>query len=477
MGFIMHETNHQPAYPVKSAELLTTNPLTNQQVNFAQWLHTTQRGGLGYTLRLFTPPSETWPSPPLKHSVPASQALIHPNATQRWNLLAKKIAPYLKKKKPVVVIVPEKWLLKPLAAAVAEKLAHPPLIIHGGLKKSALRQAVNTIAQHAPLVIGTQKALFLPYPALGAIVLAEENYQTHKLWDQYPRLSNWHGVTQLAALHHAALYYMSSFPSVRLYGGIQTKKIKNSGRLPTKQTSVPVVQLISPTFAERQHKTILPQSLKSLLRSGLKKKRIGLVHTLAPLRAKKLRHALYVTFSRHTNLITGTPNEIAAHAPYDELVWLFPENILRYPDYRSREHAYTLLQRLSQLLPPGRPLHLFTHLPRQLEQELLVTPKQYFTEELKARQRLLYPPFAEVVRLTIAERTAKRSETAATKIRQQLEPAVAQAHSLIRGPLTSLINPVPTERHVIVRGPLVTLSTLYRDAKISRADLDPLRIL
>ncbi len=471
-GFIISEASKLPSYPLKTAHLLATVALTAAQVSFAEWLHTTQRGGLGYTLRLFSPPTEPIAVSRKKHLTQKPRAIIQVNPAKRWAALGRQLQPYLKKKQPVLIIVPEKWLLEPLAAVLAKKLACSPLIIHAGLKKSTLQRAIHAITHHTPLIIGTQKALFLPYPALGAVVLEAENYQTHKLWDQYPRLSNWHGAEQVASLHRATLIYSTSFPSVRLYGRLQTEKIKSIGRL----TTLPKTHVLPLSFSERQQNHFLPRPLISLMRGWLKKKNvgtIGLVHTLSLNRAKELRHTLYTALGRSANLIVGTPSEITGQAkrPYQQLIWLFPETILRYPDYRSREQAYTLLQRFAQLLPRQQSIYLITRFPRQLEQELLIPPADYFEQELKARQRLSYPPFAEVVRLTITDRTAKQAEAAAAKVRQQLE-----AHGLVRGPLAALHN-TKSERHLILRGPLATLTALYHDIKISRADLDPFRLL
>lgn len=468
-GFIISETTQVPRYPLKTAQLLPGASLTTAQVGLANWLHATQRGGLGYTLRLFSPPTEPLTTANKKGADKKPQVVIQADTRKRWATLAKKIKPYLKKKQSVLIIVPEKWLLEPLAAALTESLGCSPLIIHAGLKKSTLKQAIHAITQQAPLIIGTQKALFLPYPALGVVVLGEENYQTHKLWDQYPRLSNWHGVLQVANLHRATRIYITSFPSVRLHGLLQTEKIKSIGQ----STPLPKTHLVPLSFSERQQKHFLPRSLITALRGWLKKKNnIGLVHTLTPVRAKELRHTLYTSFGRVANILVGTPSEITStRGAYDQLIWLFPETILRYPDYRSREHTYTLLQRLSHLLPKHTPLYIVTRFPRQLEQELLISPASYFEQELKARQRLSYPPFAEVVRLTITDRTAKKAEAAAEKVRQQLE-----AHSLVRGPFATLHTTKP-ERHLVLRGSLPELTSRYRDTKITSADLDPFRIL
>lgn len=468
-GFIISETTQVPRYPLKTAQLLPGASLTTAQVGLANWLHATQRGGLGYTLRLFSPPTEPLTTSTKKEVFKKPHVIIQADASKRWATLAQKLQPYLKKKQPVLIIVPEKWLLEPMAAALSEKLGHAPLIIHAGLKKSTLKNANQAITQGAPIIIGTQKALFLPYPALGAIVLEEENYQTHKLWDQYPRLSNWHGVEQLANLHRATRIYTTSFPSVRLHGLLQTEKIKSINQ----SSPLPKTRLVPLSFSERQQNNFLPRSLITALRGWLKKKNnIGLVHTLAPVRAKELRHTLYTSFGRAANILVGTPSEITStRGAYDQLIWLFPETILRYPDYRSREHTYTLLHRLSHLLPSHVPLYIVTRFLHQLEQELLVSPADYFEQELKARQRLSYPPFAEVVRLTIADRTTKRAEAAAEKVRQQLE-----AHSLVRGPFTALHDTKP-ERHLILRGSLPELTSRYRDTKITSADLDPFRIL
>lgn len=456
-GYIMGEVKTLPPFPLKTTRLLPAAALTAPQVAMATWLHNTQRGGLGYTLRLFVPPPSPPPPAPLPKKIPSAKAIIQPNTSQRWTRLARCLQPYLNRQQSVLIIVPEKWQLAPLAEFMAEEFKLKPIVIHAALRSSILSQALAKLVAPPAVVIGTQKALFLPHVRLGAIVLEEENYSTHKLWDQYPRLANWHGAEQLAKFHRAAMIYSSSFPSVRLFGIFPPPQNKSIGRLP----ALPPVQLWPLTYTDRRSDLVLPAALIHQLRHWLKQKPVVIVHTLSAEHARRWRHQLHRLFGRSSRLTIALPSDLHHFGPaYDAVIWLFPEQLLQYPDYRSRERAYILLHRLAQLRPLRQPLHLVTRLPGRLEAELLLPPDRYFHAELKARQRLHYPPFAEVVRLTFPSQAAERMRTRLKKARGRV---------IVRGPVAG--------QHLILRGSLSQLTALYRDVPVSTADLDPFKLI
>src|SRR3989344_2361059 len=88
----------------------------------------------------------------------------------------KKIASVLKKQKgQSLVLLPE--------VAMLEGYSEMGTIYYAGLKQSEKKDIWGKVQTgEITTVIGTQKALFLPFKILQTIVIDEEQYESHKLW-------------------------------------------------------------------------------------------------------------------------------------------------------------------------------------------------------------------------------------------------------------------------------------------------------
>lgn len=67
------------------------------------------------------------------------------------------------------------------------------------------------------VIIGTRRALFLPWFNLGNILLEEDGDENHKSWDMAPRFHNRDACMILSAQHHTKLFFISSSPSTDTY--------------------------------------------------------------------------------------------------------------------------------------------------------------------------------------------------------------------------------------------------------------------
>lgn len=294
-GVVIRVHQERVPYPTKMLEPASAWQLTAYQIVFARWLHDTMRGGLGYTLRLFFPPGARTPrtgapSPlsPAAAPAPAKRealmygagdvAVIEADEGARVQAIAEHITKSLGRSQQALVIVPERWMIDRLGTQLAKHLPGNQIMAYdASLAAAPATKIWHTVQQgQVAVVIGTQKALFLPWSGLGTIIVYEEAYRTHKLWDQYPRLDNRIGAGALANIHGLPMTYISSFPSLGLYNAIQHGSIHAAMYRPT----IPTITFFPLTVHDRQQHRLLPDEFIAKIKQWLKnKEKIVLLHT------------------------------------------------------------------------------------------------------------------------------------------------------------------------------------------------------
>lgn len=522
-GVIIRLHQESVSHPTQELSTVSDPSLTAGQVSLARWIARTMQGGLGYTLRLFLPPPirkrkeyRRLPSSAKEKNALSNQAAaviqalqsspvayIERDHTLRTRLLQEIVGSISAAGKQVLILVPEIWM----ASALARRLDDPAVtLLHAGLPATQLYSIWQGVHRgRLKVVIGTQKALFLPFTNLGLIVVEEEQYSAHKLWDQYPRLHNTYAAQQLAAIHHAPLLYTTSYPSLRLQHATATQRVKSFGTRsmrikPTIFTSTPEDRRLNRLFPQqfvttlrhwrKSHQRVLivynqrnaaktskqvssgtvEQTLKKLFPRQPNVLRIdaGIAEKIS---ATKLASALKV----HT-LILGTAAllTVLQESKLDRVVLLWPERSLSYPDFRTRERMKYLMARLQQLLPARRNLTIVTRQPHLVEEMMVQTA----ADELKERQRLYYPPFTDMVRLTVNATSQAKAEAKAVRLRQQLEKRLALGKapgSIIRGPFQSLagLRRHQAAVHILLLGDLKALPDLYENLALDTTDLAP----
>lgn len=165
---------------------------------------------------------------------------------------------------------------------------------------------------------------------------------------------------------------------------------------------------------------------------------------------------------------------------FDRVVWLFPERGLMYPDFRSYERSMSLLARLHKHLKKKQPVVLVTRRKDILETTLGVSTDTYYHKQLTERRRLSYPPYGDLVRLTVASSKAENAEQRARNLRTQLEQRIGKNDAIhVRGPFQSFrtIRQQKSEVHVLLQGPLEQLVPIYEGLSIDSVDVDPQRVL
>lgn len=119
--------------------------------------------------------------------------------------------------------------------------------------------------QERGVIIGTRRALFLPWFNLGNIILEDDGDENHKSWDMAPRFHNRDACMILSAQHHAKLFLISTSPSADTYYFAQHKAFNLEGKLAT----LTIPEIINLKDERRKgNYGVWSEDLKEILNSG-----------------------------------------------------------------------------------------------------------------------------------------------------------------------------------------------------------------
>lgn len=386
--------------------------------------------------------------------------------------LQKQITALLKKQTgQVLILVPE--------VAMLEGYESMGTVYYAGLKQSEKKDIlVKVQAGEITTVIGTQKALFLPWKNLQTIVIDEEQYESHKLWDQYPRLNTIRAAAALADIWKAQLVYLSSYPSVRLRYAIEQKECEVPVRNPVEIRA----EIIPFGFDDRKWKRAVPNEAGTTIRAWAREgKKVLVLYNKKD--NQKIQDVLYYRLSKKAkeNIVLGTASLLtgAVHTEYDRAIWIAPEFTMRAIDYRSTERARILAARLQNITPK----HPITIVARssELAKEVFQTEDSVWYERvLKERRLLNLPPFTDLVRLTIRDKDTKKAKSRAETVIGMLETILkdVQKTNILgpfqeKGPKKSKL----VEFHILVSGTFDTIVAAYQNLPVDSADVDPHRVV
>ena len=277
-GTVIRTHNRRPPYQTKGITSASSTTLTDRQVEYAQWLSENLHGGLGFTLRLFMPPTEHMPAKEkdakkkikptvktasLKKLKKTHGIYIEKDFKKRRQAVLHTAEYFAREGKQTLIIVPEVWMMHAF-----EKTPNITYF-HGGLTPKQTSLAWHNVKNgNATSIIGTQKALFLPFKNLGIIIVEEEQHASHKLWDQYPRLHNKVGVEMLKNIYKTPIIYTTSFPSLEMHQRIKEKEISVLQNNPVKphNTTIPL------SFEDKKFNRLFPNELISNLKKWRRNK-------------------------------------------------------------------------------------------------------------------------------------------------------------------------------------------------------------
>lgn len=176
-----------------------------------------------------------------------------------------------------------------------------------------------------------------------------------------------------------------------------------------------------------------------------------------------------------SNLIIGTNAALTHLEPgsFTHVFWVFPEDALSYPDVRSSERAWLLASRLAELSSKNI-VTLVTRQPHLIAGTIGQDPAKFLHAQLKERQRLQYPPFADLVRLTFIGKKQSQAEKARLELKKRLGK-----HAKVRGPYQGIDQSKRSQAqtHLLLTGSLPELQTAYQHIPCDVVDVAPDRII
>jgi primosomal protein N' len=314
----------------------------------------------------------------------------------------------LGQRSPVLVIVPERRQIKPVAIRLDTRLTYASRL------KTADQAAIWrwVIDAQPGVLVGTRAALHLPWHHMGAIVVLNEDEMAYKQ-DQAPRYHARAAAVKLAALTGADCHLTSVAPSLEAFSA----SLATSERIPTAR-----VRGVEPDSEA------LPYPLWEALDRAS-----GPSLVYAPTRQVPDTVELVTRAFPHRTVVVDRPPRgsqiaVAAQAgfrfpgPYGVVGCRGFDTLAQMADFRASEKAVSTLRKLAALTPGGQLIveaqeaaHLLPFVTR---------PYQEFANvELIERQALSLPPVSRLTRLVFTGKTAAEAEAKARQAAERLEPS------------------------------------------------------
>lgn len=283
-------------------------PLPPASLQLLKWLHSYYPAPLGLSVQLFLPKSlskkliESVPDLPLSSEVNTAfpqltteqinvlQRLTEPGTyllhgetgsgkTRVYTELAQQV---LSTGKSALLLTPEIGLTAQLVRTLRQHLPYPVIVYHSQLTVAERRTIwLQVLMAKTPLVIvGARSSLFLPFTALGLLVIDEAHDSAYKQ-EQSPHYATQPLASQLRAYHQALLVMGSATPSIVDYHTAEQKQVpvlrmkslaKNSGY---EQPAVVVVDLKERHFFTES--SLLSDQLVTAIRQALVRQEQSLI--------------------------------------------------------------------------------------------------------------------------------------------------------------------------------------------------------
>lgn len=161
----------------------------------------------------------------------------------------------LSPKKQNLILVPEKNSLDEIASILKNKF--PIELLSSDITDKNSAKLWKKIRQNENLtIVGTRKALFLPWTNLQKILILDEGNENYKSWDMAPRYHTKDAAMLLSKFTGAQVYLLSHTPSISSYHFAQQSSYLSSGNLTPLNRAFTLVDL----NLEKQAKNYSPLS-------------------------------------------------------------------------------------------------------------------------------------------------------------------------------------------------------------------------
>ncbi|WP_396637605.1 primosomal protein N' [Maribacter sp. R77961] len=155
-------------------------------------------------------------------------ALLHGvTSSGKTEVYVKLIADLMKADKQILYLLPEIALTTQLISRLQEYFGEKIAIYHSKYNVHERIEVWNNVLHQKPkaqLVIGARSALFLPFKALGLIIIDEEHESSFKQFDPAPRYHARDAAIVLGNLHKSRILLGSATPSVESFYNVQQGK-------------------------------------------------------------------------------------------------------------------------------------------------------------------------------------------------------------------------------------------------------------
>lgn len=480
---------HSKKIPYKTKQVAKVDKidLSKKQFDFGNWIAMVMQGGLGFTMRLFTPlgikaakeigfGSDFGTGAKSNKKIVESiskgfYSVVDKDSGKRRSIVSMAATRFLRTGSQVLIVVPEKTMLE----------AGPGVLYSADMNKPQATKIWEELKGGKALAVrGTQKALFLPFSRLGLIIVEEEQFFSHKLWDQYPKLHNKDGVKKLARIHDCPVLYVSSFYSMESYYGINSNGIE-----PVLNNPVDIKpNIVSFSFEDKLKKYAVPYQLIKRVRSWARNgerilffyNRIDNERIVSVLKAN-LGEKLFEKCKIETAKVFARSDSEG----YDRVVWMFPEKMAGFPDYRSVERTLVTMGRLKLLLKNRRRNVYVVTRRDEFTEELFRSWEKIYDRELRLRKKLLLPPFGDQVKVKISDKSVNKAQQKAEKVLGDIDDRInglvkdKRAEVVVRGPYNDSED--KKVWYILLRGDLSVLVNLYDGLDIDYADLSPEKVV
>lgn len=131
----------------------------------------------------------------------------------------------LTKGQQILIFYPELLKLEQAYQKLAQEIKGSVFSYHSRTKAQRVREIWFHLNSGKPAIILTTKSgAFLPFKNLSFILVAEEDSDAHKSWDQHPKINFKHLALKLSELHQARIILSSPTPSLETYWNVLEKK-------------------------------------------------------------------------------------------------------------------------------------------------------------------------------------------------------------------------------------------------------------
>ncbi len=228
LGIVMSKTKIEEAkmniktagYQMKPIDkIVNPNPVVSlQQLKLAVWMHKYYHEPLGLIIKGMAPVITSHLSPHTSQSTTPKNpkpTLLKLDLENCLKKITKEIKKTIALKKQILILAPDKNTLNRLKENLDLANCGESTSITGSTSKKKFEKIWEDIVSgKIQVILGTRKALFLPYKNLGLVFLTQEHSPHYKSWNQHPKYHTRDVAIKLAKSHGAKIIMQSETPSV-----------------------------------------------------------------------------------------------------------------------------------------------------------------------------------------------------------------------------------------------------------------------